>query len=64
VSLGNKVKYYRKKKEFTQAQLSKLINKDVSTISKIETNVAKPSLNTLEAISKVLNVELIDLLDD
>jgi transcriptional regulator with XRE-family HTH domain len=64
MSLGNKVKYYRKNRELTQAQLSELINKDVSTISKIETNVAKPSLNTLKEISKALNVELVDLLDD
>lgn len=64
MSLGNKIKYYRKKRELTQLQLSSLINKDVSTISKIETNKAKPSLNTLERIAKALNVELIDLLDD
>lgn len=56
--LGKKIKELRKQNRFTQEKLSERINIDVTTLSGIESGRHFPSLQTLEKIANVLNVEL------
>ena len=62
--IGERLKKYRLNQNLTQAELADMVNKDISTISKIETNAANPSLATLNKIAKALNVSVTELLGD
>lgn len=64
MSIGINIKKARKKMNLTQYDLAAQISKDVSTISKIETNKAKPSVTTLSNIAKALGVTVSELLNE
>lgn len=57
ISIGYKIRYYRRKKGITQEQLSKMANISRSYLATIETNKNKPSYKTIETIAKVLEIE-------
>lgn len=59
--LGKRIRYVRKKNELSQEQFAELIGIDPNSVSRIECGVHYPSLETLEKISTVLNLELRDL---
>ena len=61
--LARQVFERRKEAKLSQADLSKLTKLSVPRISDIERAVANPTLDTLEALARVLNVALVDLLD-
>lgn len=56
--LGQKIKYLRKQQNITQEKLAELINMDITSLSKIETGRNYPQPETIEKISKALNVEI------
>jgi transcriptional regulator with XRE-family HTH domain len=51
----------RKKNDLSQEQFAELIGIDPNSVSRIECGVHYPSLDTLEKISRVLDVEMRDL---
>ena len=53
----------RKKARLSQAALSRLTGVSIARISEIERGIANPTLETLEAFARVLNVSIVDLLD-
>ena len=59
--VGKRVKYLRRFRNLTQAQLAEKANLSVNYISQIETGVASPTLKTLLAISRALSVEIKEL---
>lgn len=61
MSLGEKIKIYRKEKGYTQGELSELLGVSVQAISKWETNSGMPDISQLVPLSKTLGVS-IDLL--
>jgi len=61
--LARQVFERRKKAKLSQAEFSRLTKLSIARISEIERAVANPTLDTLEAMAKVLNVSLVDLLD-
>jgi transcriptional regulator with XRE-family HTH domain len=63
LEFGENLKKIRESKEITQNNLSKITNIKQSTISKYETNVDKPSLDTLIKLALALNVTVDDLID-
>jgi len=63
VFLARQVTERRKKAKLSQAALSRLTKLSIARISEIERAVANPTLDTLEALARVLNVSLVDLLD-
>jgi len=63
VFLALQVLERRKKAKLSQAALSKATKLSIARISEIERAVANPTLDTLEALARVLNVSLVDLLD-
>ena len=68
--LGNRIKQYRKKKGWTQAQFAELLNQrfglktERSMISKWESGVQQPMIYTLTCIAKLFDVPLDFLTDD
>jgi transcriptional regulator with XRE-family HTH domain len=62
-NLGNKLKFSRKKINFTQEDLTcEIINR--SSLSKIENNLLTPSVIQLSHLAKQLNISIDYLLDD
>ena len=61
--LGKRVKYLRRLKNLTQAQLAERVDLSVNYISQIETGVASPAFNTLSTLAKGLEVDIKDLFD-
>lgn len=52
----NNLKYYRKKKGLSQAQLAEACDVATGTIGNIECGVAKPSFDLIVRISEVLEI--------
>jgi len=61
--IGARIKELRKAKNMSQEQLSECIGIDSKHLSRIELGKSFSSLETLEGIAKVLQVELKDLFD-
>jgi len=61
--LARQIVERRKEAKLSQAALSRLTKLSIGRISEIERGVANPTLDTLEALARVLNVSLVDLLD-
>lgn len=61
--IGQQIAKIRKERNLTQAQLAEAIDVAPETISRLERGVSVPSLNTIEEISKSLNVSLKDIFD-
>jgi len=53
---GNKKKYYRKQKAFSQAYMAQQLNVEPATYSKIETNRTRLATDVLEKIAIILEV--------
>lgn len=58
--LGCRISYMRKKSGLSQLGLAQLLGIDRNSVSRIERGVHYPSLETLEKISGILNVEMRD----
>ena len=61
--LGARIKELRKRRGFTQDQLSEQVDLATRYISMIEVGRSSPSLETIENIARVLGVELKVLFD-
>ena len=61
--LGDKIKYYRIKKNLSQESLAKRLKVTRQTISKWENNIYIPDDNYLISLSKVLNINLNNYID-
>lgn len=59
--LALRLKELRKSRGLTQEKLAELIGRDTKHISKLEIAGSYPSIETLERIAKVLDVELKDI---
>ncbi|WP_313799851.1 helix-turn-helix domain-containing protein [Cytobacillus sp.] len=61
--IGNNIVRIRKKRGYTLSEFAELANISKSYLSNIERNINKnPSLEVMQKIAKVLNVDLITLL--
>ncbi len=56
MTIGQKIKLYRKEKEFTQGQLAELIGVSTQAISKWETDAGMPDISQIVPLAKVLEV--------
>ncbi len=61
--LGLRIKELRENRGLTQLGLAEILNMEASNLSKIERGVQIPKEESLEKISKALDVELKDLFD-
>lgn len=62
--IGERIKYWRKKRGFTQADLARKLEISPVNISQIENGSRSPTISTLELIASALEVELSDLIRD
>lgn len=63
ILFGRKIKEYRKRKNYTQAQLAELVNVDNKHISCIESGKNFPSPDLIERFAQTLSVEPKDLFE-
>ena len=64
-TIGEKIQYWRKKKNLTQDALSKKADIPYTTLTKIESNVIKnPSIQTMINIAKGFGITLDQLVKD
>lgn len=56
--LPERIRYLRELRELTQGKLAETAHVSQSTIAQIESGMKKPSIETLEAIAKALNMHL------
>lgn len=63
ITIGRIIKKHRKQLNLTQIELAEQIGVDPKYISRIETGVSSPSLNTIEKIFKILNINAENLFD-
>lgn len=61
--LGARIKEVRKLRQLSQERLAEKVGVEPKQISRIEGGKSAPSLDTLEAIAKHLQVEMKDLFD-
>ena len=63
LAVGDNVMKYRKIKGYTQKKLSKLLDKTITTISRVECGRKPPSLEMLVALSEALDVSVDELME-
>ena len=61
--VGARIHLYRKQQNLTLEQLAFLLDKSISTVSKYETGKISIDIETLYAISKILQVSIEQLID-
>ena len=64
MSLGKKLKQFRKRNGLSLRELSALTNLSISFLSDIEHNRSNPSISNLKVLSKALNIPMSHLLED
>jgi len=64
MDVGGKIKKFRKMRGLTQVELADLLNKHEASIGKYEGGQVKPSLDLIQEIAEVLEVDPLVLLDD
>ena len=60
---GQRVKYLRRLRNLTQAQLAEKTELSVNYISQIETGIASPTFRTIELLAQGLDVAMKELFD-
>lgn len=63
LKLGQKIRYERMKRKFSQENLAELVNLSKQSISAIETGVTNVKFTNLYNIAKVLDINLGDFSD-
>ena len=61
--LGARIREVRKSRQLSQEKLAEKVGVEPKQISRIEGGKSSPSMDTLEAIARELQVEMKDLLD-
>lgn len=64
-NIGERIKFWRKKKDLTQEGLSRKADIPYTTLSKIESGVIKnPSIGTIQKISTGLEITIDELISE
>lgn len=61
--LGARIKELRKAKKYTQDKFAELIGVDSKHLSRVECSRTQPSLNLLNKISQVLEIDILELFE-
>ena len=62
MTLGQKIKFYRKEMGFTQGELAEIIGVSVQAVSKWETDSGMPDISQIVPLAKALNISTDTLL--
>ena len=63
IAFGKNLRKHRKLKGFTQEQLAIDLDVEISQISRIERGIINTSIGNINAIAKVLKIDIKDLFD-
>ncbi|CAG7647389.1 helix-turn-helix domain-containing protein [Paenibacillus allorhizosphaerae] len=64
MSIGERIKFFRKQQTMTQVQLAERASLSRSYLADVEGNRYNPSVDTLKSIAKALHIEVHQLLDE
>lgn len=64
MTVGEKIKLYRKNAKLTQVQLAEQANMSRSYLADVERGRYNPSVDTLKALANALNIPVSDLIDE
>lgn len=64
MSIGERIKFFRKQKALTQFQLAERAKLSRSYLADVEGNRYNPSVDTLKSIAKALHIEVRQLLEE
>lgn len=60
-NFGKRLRYLRRSRDMTQEQLAELVGRSVNFISLVENGDTAPSFETIERLTKALNIDVVDL---
>ena len=63
MAIGDRIKYYRKRSNFTQSQLAELIGVSPQAISKWETGIGCPDISVIVPLAIALRISTDELLE-
>ena len=64
MNIGSKLKSYRENKKMTQRDIADFLGVEPATISKYESNLIEPSIDSLKKLSKIFEITVDDLLQE
>lgn len=62
--LGNKIKEYRENKKMTQNEIANILNVSAATISKYESGILEPNIESIKKLTEIFEVTVDELLRD
>ena len=64
MKMGNKIKQYRESKKMTQKEIAEILEVEPGTISKYESGIIEPSIESLKKLSNIFEVTIDELVKD
>ena len=62
--LGDKIKLYRENKKMTQNELADILEVSSGTVSKYESGILEPSIESIKRLSELFGISIDELLKD
>ena len=64
MSIGNKIKEYRELKKMTQKDVAEILEVEPGTISKYESEIIEPNIESLKRLAETFNITVDELIND
>ena len=64
MSIGNKIKQYREKRKMTQKDIAEILEVEAGTISKYESGMIEPNIESLKRLAATFHITVDELLKD
>lgn len=64
MSIGNKIKQYREKRQMTQKDIAEILEVEAGTISKYESGMIEPNIESLKRLAATFHITVDELLKD
>ena len=64
MNIGNKIKQYREERKMTQRDISEILNVEPGTISKYESGMLEPNIESIKKLAELFEISIDELLAD
>ena len=64
MSIGNKIKQYREERKMTQKDIAEILEVEAATISKYESGMIEPNIESLKRLASTFNITVDELVKD
>ena len=64
MSIGNKIKEYRELNKMTQKDIAEILKVESGTISKYESGIIEPNIESLKRLAETFNITVDELIKD